>query len=78
MLLALAACVTAAGAGPANAINTTVYALRPLNLVDITDKNSADAPGDVFLCVLAWRRAAADRASHTVPPRPPTFPRPAG
>ena len=34
--------------GPANAINTTVYALRPLDLVDITDKDSADAPGDVF------------------------------
>ena len=31
-----------------NAANVTIYALRPLNLVDITDKDSADAPGDIF------------------------------
>lgn len=48
MLPALLALGSAANPGPANAINTTVYALRPLDLVDITDKDSADAPGDIF------------------------------
>ena len=53
LLAAVGASVIAAGATaapprPANAENITLYALRPLNLVDITDKDSADAAGDVF------------------------------
>merc|ERR1712224_85170 len=36
---------------PQNAMNTTVYAIRPLKLVDITDKDSADASGDIFFWI---------------------------
>jgi hypothetical protein len=36
---------------PSNAANTTAYAIRPLALVDITDKDSADAAGDIFFWI---------------------------
>lgn len=36
---------------PSNAVNITVYAIRPLKLVDITDKDSADAAGDIFFWI---------------------------
>lgn len=32
---------------PANPKNITLYAIRPMALVDITDRDSADAAGDV-------------------------------
>ena len=48
LLCGLALVSSAGTPRPANAVNTTVYALRPLDLVDITDKDSADAPGDIF------------------------------
>ena len=41
----------AAAQRPSNPTNVTVYAIRPLALVDITDKDSADAAGDLFFWI---------------------------
>ena len=57
--LAICIAIAAEPPYPSNPVNTTLYALRPLDLVDITDKNSADAPGDIFF----WMK------DHIVKPR---------